>query len=240
MGLEIAEFILAVEEKFNVNLFERTERDALNVDTLEQFIVLIEEEVAKSPHTQSEADRLFQEKFLAIQKFFAKELGVDTSLLTIQTETASLLRPLFRRRQIWKKMRKEISENIPPLYGKHYREWMGGISVLCAFVFGLGVGIEWEIIAGIFYGFLLFIILFLTLIWFWHLSFSPLFSTIPKSCCSLKDITRHAIRKISLDPDGKIWIRETITETVRRIISEQMNIPVERISLTDRMNKIFG
>ena len=112
MGLDFAHFLLDIEEEFNVDLFAH---DFSKISTLEDFITLLEEETAKSPHTQVEADHLFQEKFLAIQNFFAKELAIDPSHLTPETSIAPLLHPLSRRRRIWEKMQKEISPIIPPL-----------------------------------------------------------------------------------------------------------------------------
>ena len=159
MGLELAEFFLAIEDEFQVDIFGA---DFSYIQTLDDFITILEKETALAPHNQAQADRLFQEQFLVIQNFFAKELGVEHSQLTPETNTALLLRSLSSRRRIWKKMRKEISESIPPLYGKEYREWLGGISVFFAFVFGLILSIEWGVIASIFYGPFLFGILYET------------------------------------------------------------------------------
>jgi len=182
MGLDFAHFLLNVDEEFNVDLFAH---DFSKISTLEDFITLLEEETAKSPHTQVEADHLFQEKFLVIQNFFAEELAIDPSHLTPETQVAPLLHSLSRRR-IWKKLREEISPNIPPL--------------------------RWTL----------------------------LFSTIPKDCNSLNGITRCIVRKISLDSESKVWTRETITEAVLRIASEQTGIPREKISLTENVGKVFG
>ena|GEM_PF-2117474 len=247
MGLDLAEFLIYIEEGFNVELFAN---DFSNISTLEEFITLLEEETAKSPHTQVEADYLFQEKFLVIQNFFAKELAIDPSHLTPETQVASLLHPLSRRRRIWKKMRKEISPNIPPLDGKFYCECLGGMSVcfavLILFIFALGAMSEWwgmlllAIFYGIVVGFACGLVVFGISVGFYRLCFSRLFSTIPKNCDSLQGVTRCIVRKISLDSEGKIWNRETITEAVLRIISEQMGIPREQISLTEDMAKIFG
>jgi len=183
MGLDFAHFLLDIEEEFNADLFAH---DFSKISTLEDFITLLEEEAAKSPHTQAEADILFQEKFLAVQNFFAEVLAIDPSHLTPEMQIAPLLRPLSRRRRIWTKLREEISPNIPPL--------------------------RWSL----------------------------LFAHIPKDCNSLQGITRCIARKICLDSEGKVWTRETITEAVLRLASEQTGIPKEKIPLTENMNKIFG
>jgi len=237
MGLDFAHFLLDIEEKFNVDLFAH---DFFKINTLEDFITLLEEETAKSPHSQAEADILFQEKFLAVQNFFAEKLAIDISHLTPETQIAPLLRPLSRRRRIWKKLRKEISPNIPPLYGKQYNGCLGFMSVCIAvsivFVFvlsamlnSLGIVLPmvfYSIVVGCIFGLLV--------------CFPVLFSTIPTGCDSLGGITRHIVRKISLDSEGKVWTRETITDAVLRLASEQTGIPKEKISLTEDVNKVFG
>ena len=237
MGLEIAEFMIAIEDEFQVNI---QETDAQNIDTLEQLVTYLEQETAKAPHSQTEAERMFQESFLLLQGFFAKELGVGNSQLTPETEIAPLLKPFAKRRRIWRKIRKEFSHRVPSLYGKIYFEWGGGLSVILGFFFGLFVtiGLDNGVMPlvlrgligfglGIGGGFTFFIVGLLL--------FLPLFSTIPKECSTLGKLTRSTIASISLDHNGQAWTRKTITEAILRVASEQSGIPVEKISLTDRV-----
>ena len=78
MGLDIAEFCIAIEEVFQVDILER---DAQRIDTLEELIVYLERKTAEAPQSQDEADRVFQESFLSLQRLFAAELGIEASQL---------------------------------------------------------------------------------------------------------------------------------------------------------------
>ncbi|MCL2743558.1 MAG: hypothetical protein FWE67_06890 [Planctomycetaceae bacterium] len=238
MGLDIAEFIIAIEDEFQVEIWEN---EAPNIDTLDKLIAYLEQETAKSPHSKTEAADAFQDGFLSLQRFFAEELGVEISQLTPETELAPLLIPLRKRRRIWKKMIKDFSRRIPSLYGKVYLECGGRICVFIGFFFGLfvtiGLGVNVTtfltgMVSGAIGGFVLFLAgLFL---------FSPLFSTIPKECRTLGGLAKIAVpAKICLNSNGQVWTRETITEAVLRITSEQTLVPVEKISLTEKFDRIF-
>ena len=241
MGLDIAEFAIAVEETFQIEFLED---DFPTINTLEELIASLERKTAEAPHSQSEADRVFREGFLSLQRLFSEELGVDISQLTPETEMAPLLKPLSRRRRIWKKVRKEFSSRIPVLYGKTYVEWGSGLCVFIGFFVGLFVTIgwdhnEWIIVRGIIglasgtlVGLLLFIMgLFL---------FLPLFSTIPRECRTLGGLAKAAVAtKISLDPNGQVWNRESIEKEVLQIVHEQTGLPLEKISLTEKFVYLF-
>ena len=242
MGLGIAEFVIAVEEAFQVDILER---DAQRIDTLEELIVYLERKTADTPHSQDEADRVFQEGFLSLQRLFAAELGIEASQLNPETEIAPLLKPLSKRRRIWKKIKKD-APRCPSLYGKIYIEWIGGLCVFLGFFFGLFVTIGWDnnapliirgmigLMSGAIGGFLLF---FMGLV-----LFSPLFSTIPKECRTLGGLAKCTctiVLGISLDPNGQAWNRESIEKEVLRMASASTRIPVEEISLTEKLAHLF-
>ena len=243
MGLDIAEFMIAIEEEFQIDILESDAQN--NIDTLEHLVTYLEEKTAKAPHSQTEADRVFQEGFLSLRRFFANELEVEISQLTPETEIAPLLIPLAKRRRIWKKIRKEFSYRVPSLSGKIFIEWIGGLCVFLGFFFGLFVtiGLDNDIPSlalrgltgfglGIGSGCVLFLILLLL--------FSPLFSTIPKDCRTLGGLAKSAVvTSISLDPNGQVWTRQTITEAILHLTSIQTGIPVEKISLTDKFVNLF-
>ena len=242
MGLEIAEFVMAVEDTFQVEILED---DFPSIDTLEQLITYLERKTAESLHSQTEADDMFQEKFLSLQRFFVQEFGVEISQLTPDTEIAPLLKPLSKRRRIWKKLRKDFSRHIPPLYGKFYAELVGGLCVFIGFFFGLFVTIgwdnqEWFIVRGfigLMSGTIVGVLLYLGGIFL----FSPLFSTIPRECRTFGGLAKIAVaeKKINLDPNGQLWNRESIEQEVLRLASEQSGTPVEKISLTKKLVDLF-
>lgn len=141
-------------------------------------------------------------------------------------------------------MRKEISASIPALHGKTYAKWAGAFCfVLGFFTFLLStVALEGSeslaikamlgMVIGLAVGFGIF--------WTGYFLCSPLFSSIPDGCRTLGGIARHAVRiKISLDPNGQVWTRETIAETVLRIAAEQTGMPVEKISFSERFIDLF-
>ena len=244
MGLDIAEFLLTLQEEFQIDI---AEEDCPNMDTFEELVTYIERKIAESPRTQTEADGLFQEGFFTIRRFFNRELGIDSSLLTPVTKVAPLLLPLSHRRRVWKKLRKEMSKDIPSLvFGESTQIWTFGICASICFL-SCCYFIRWDdwgclftriipgvftsMLAGLFFGIISLIVS----------AALPFRSTIPKACDTLGDIVRLAIRtEISLDPEYRIWTRETIAKSVMRIASEQMGVPVEKISLTESVGEFFG
>ena len=242
MGLEIAEFMIAVEDTFQVEIFEG---EIQGIETLDDLVAWLERETAKSPHSKKEADHVFQEGFLVVQSFFARELEVDSTQLMPETEIVPLLKSLGKRRWIWEKLRKEISRRIPPLCGKSYAEWGGGLCVVVGFFLGLFVMIGLDntvkslvirgiigLISGVLGGFFLFRLgLFL---------FSPLFSTIPKGCRTLGGLAKCVVwTKVSLDPNGRLWSRESIEKEVLQLVSKNSWVPVEKISLSKKIVDVF-
>lgn len=241
MGLDIAEFVIAVEEAFQINIMES---DAQNIETLGSLVDYLERETAKSPHSKAEADYIFREGFLTLQRFLVKELGVDPAQLSPETEIAPLLMPFRLRRRLWRKMRKEISASIPFLYGKTYVKWGGAVAVFFGFFTFLFSVICLDDTVLSFAKFILGIVIGLATGFGFFLSgffvFSPLFSSIPNDCRTLGGIARSAVRtKVSLDPNGRVWTRETIAEAVRRIAAEQTGMPVEKISFSERFIDLF-
>jgi hypothetical protein len=61
----------------------------------------------------------------------------------------------------------------------------------------------------------------------------PMFSTIPKGCRTLEEITRCVVpTQICLAPNGQEWTRQSIERMVLRIASKASGLPVEKLSLS--------
>ena len=240
MGLDLAEFFLNVEDTFQVDIFESAVE---KVETLDDLVTLLEQETAKSPHSATAAERVYQEGFLTVQSFLARELEMEPSQLLPETQIAPLLKPLAERRRIWKKMRKEVSGRIPSLYGKVYNTWGSGFCLLVGFFFGLfvavitlGSGVIIGTVSSLASGTMVGLLLYGMGLYL----FSSRFSTIPENCRTLGGLAKRAVAtKISLDPDGRVWNRESIEKELLRIVSEQSWTPLEKISLSKKLVDLF-
>lgn len=245
MGLDIAEFFLAVEEEFGVNTFEQS---MIEFDTLNDLVSYLEQATALAPHTLEETQHVFLREFTTVQSFFAKELDIPLSELTPEMPIAPLLEPLAFRRRFWKalqsKLRDEYCYNVPKLQGRTYQRVGGGVCVLLGFFCGLLVVIESGAVTPISaHGFIgvatgFFVGMFLYMLG--TLVFSPWFSTIPESCRTLGGVVKYVVPlKPSLDPDGQPWNRETIEKAVLRAAAENTGMPLKKLSLASRFRDIF-
>lgn len=57
MGLGIAEFVICIEEEFQIDILEN---DSLKIDTLNDLVDYPECETAKAPHSKEEASRVYR------------------------------------------------------------------------------------------------------------------------------------------------------------------------------------
>jgi hypothetical protein len=245
MGLDVVEFLINLEEKFHIYFRAEDENKASKIETIGDVISHVENIIAEFPHSSAEAERNSQNGMTTLSEFFARELNKNSSELFPKTEIKTLFKTLAERRRIWKKMQREISPNIPSLQGKTYCNVGGGICVFIGFFTGLGFIIELNdgsnypivnILLGIVSGFTAGGLLFLSGIFL----FSPFFSAIPDQCRTLGNLIRYIVPTENfLDPNGQLWTRETITETVLHIASNQSGVPVEKISLLTKLTELF-
>ena len=232
--MALDQFLILVEKKFNVDLME-----ADDIDTLDKLAGYIEEYASKMPHSQEEADRLFQSKIAELRSIVAQEAGIDESTITPTTDLGTVLKTMSVRRRTWKKMQQGFSENVPPLTSKAYNIVGGFVSVCIGIVVMISVMIMQNptnpnpmpmvimlgcIAAGIM-GFGCYMS--------GCILFGMFFATIPQEGRTIEDIVHYAIpMQICVDRNGQAWTRESIEKAVLRIASKTSGIPVEKISLS--------
>ncbi|MCL2118290.1 MAG: hypothetical protein FWH27_07685 [Planctomycetaceae bacterium] len=237
MGLDLGDFLFAIEEQFCVDLMK--DEDEQTNGSLDELVSYLEKHTEKMPHSQEEADQVFQSGIMTLRTFFAKELAMDVSSLNSTTETESLFKSNAVRRRVWKKLRQEISDNIPPLVSITYRLIGGGIAfcvgviVVFSVIFGQSETnpnpLPIAILLGAVAGFIMALALYQAGV----IVLASIFSTIPTQCRTLEEIIRYVVpTQICLDPDGQIWTRESIEKAVLSITSKASGIPVEKISLS--------
>lgn len=239
MGLDIAEMMIAFEEVFQVDILEEA---AQNIETLDDIVDYIEQEVRKSPTSQTEADRIYAEGVVGLRRFLSEALEIDPPQLEQETELAALLLPLERRRALWKRMREEISDSIPGLYGTLYCQWGWAPAIFLGFLVGLlvvvvapGPEIVLKVVPGVFCWAFVTLVLYIA----GFFVFSPFFSGIPNECATLGGLARCAVRsRVSLDPHGRVWTRESIAEAVQVIVAEQTGLAREKFSLATKFSEL--
>lgn len=232
--MALDQFLILVEKKFNVDLME-----ADDIDTLDKLVGYLDDYISKMPHSQEEADHLFQSKITELRSIVAQEVGIDESTITPTTDLGTVLKTMSVRRRVWKKMQQGFSENVPPLTSKAYNIVGGfvsvcvGIAVLFSVVLGqrptnpnpMPIAIMLGCAAGGLMGFCFYMA--------GSILFGMFFATIPQEGRTIEDIIGYAIpMQICTDRNGQAWTRESIEKAVLRIASKTSGIPIENISLS--------
>jgi len=235
MSFDLSYFLETVEKEFCVDLLEAPGE----LNTLNDLVLYLERHTAVMPHSSEEADSMFQDGLMTLRTFLAKELDLNVMDLTSATEIESILKPLTKRRRVWRKLQKEISDNIPSLVSVTYRLIGGiagfliGIIVMVSVIFGQNETNPNPLPIAILLGMMAGLIMGLSAYAGGTMLLAPLFSTIPRGCDTLGEMTQRVVpTQICLDPDGQEWTRQSIEQSVLLIASKASGLPVEKISLS--------
>ncbi len=212
MGLDFVEMVMAIEERFGIQL---TDADAERCVTPGDLIEVI---LSKVPVTDASVC-LSRRAFHVIRKTFMQKFSCKRSEVTPSSLLETLV-PRKDRRQIWNDLSKEFLATLPPLRRP------------AAVKQGLGL-----LFGGLFVGVLLTCGLSFSM---WHLALTvavvgwaigfrltrPYAVELPASCKTVGDLAKHLANSSDavFKPQGRKWTRAEVAEGVKQITIETLSI----------------
>lgn len=212
MGLDLVELVMEVEDAFDVKI---SDEDATKCDTVGKLIAMVQEKVGDGKPEICLTSRTFYR----LRQALMANLGIERRQVRLDSTLAELLPGRMRRKQ-WNKLR-DAGILVPPLELTKRQTMFTGFLVVVA---ALGVGVysnDWGLLAISAVTFL-FLACWLS---------RPFAMHVPTMCSTMRNLALYAAVRSDGDDRERVGLRETeIAQKVRVIISEQLAVPIERLS----------
>ena len=215
MGLEGVELVMEFEDEFDVTIEDEVAGSLQTIGDVARFVTW--QRRSKWPRVSCPTRRTFYE----IRRSLLERLPVKRCDIRPSTKLNDLI-PRWSRRRIFKALSKRslwVPELQPP-----------GVMSLIGFVLALAAGVEVGILSGLSSGIVLGIIIgFITL----YATLSVVYwITIPFAICFPKgyETVGDLVRRATPNYGTQDEIDTKVLYRVRLIVSEQMGVPIEKLS----------
>ena len=215
MGLDGVELVMEFEDEFDVTIEDEVAASLQTIGDVARYVTW--QMRSKWPRVSCPTTKSFYE----VRKLLCEKLAVKRRDIRPSTKLNGLI-PRRLRRRIFKALSKR-SLWVPELQLPLVMNWMGLVLVLAS---GIGVGVSSGLAGGIILGIIAgFITLYLMLAAFYWITL-PLAVSFPSGYETIGDL----VRRVTPNYDAKDEIDVRVLDRVRRIVSEQMGVPIEKLA----------
>lgn len=236
MGLDVAELMIAVEEEFNVEIFEA---EAQQVVTLTDLVDLLERQIVGSAVTEEQAQEFRAEGLRKARKILAEKTGVDPDSLAEDTKLETLF-PLETRSELWKEIQNEFPNSpIPAL--ENPIPWFLVAFFFCEFiVLVIACLCASRCVDAPIVAFSALAILLLSIVGMVVYGYRNHRADFPWNCSTVIGLARCIISDvIRLDSEGHAWTRPAIEKALRTMVAQQLGVKPEDIDSSARIDDLF-
>lgn len=218
MGLDLVEFVMAVEEKFGISI---TDEEAQETTTPGKLVDLVLRKVA----TTDQSTCLTQRAFHLLRRHAMAKLRLKRSAFRPDLNLEEIF-PKQNRRQLWSEFGQMVGASAWPELVRPRPLVNGlalavfGVSIGTAFPVGLSAGSTWlGIAAGVAAGAVAGRLL--------ALATKPLRFAFPAGYSSVGDLAQYVVARnpqmVAVEPVNK-WTREQVWCTVRDLVIQQLGV----------------
>ncbi len=215
MGLDGVELVVEVEDEFDIKIEDEAAASMQTIGDLARYVTW--QMRSKWPRVSCPTTKCFYEvRGLLLDKLRVKRRDVRPSTRLIDLIPCRLRRRIVRslsKRSLW----------VPELQRSRVAVWLG-------LVFALAVGVSVGVLSGLFAGVLFGIIS--GLITVYAIGIAIYWITIPIAVCfpTGYETVGDLVRRATPNYDAQDEIDASVLDRVRRIVAEQMRVPIEKLA----------